>query len=86
MFLIFFFPILGAALGWLAHRLYMIMLRNHVRQQYKDIPVAEWDRYVAPVAGTLLGKLPFLGTLLGFVLGLCFIVAIFLYHYVFLSS
>lgn len=86
MFLILIFPVFGALLGWLAHKLYINMLRNYVQKKYKDIPVAEWDRYVAPVAGTLLEKLPFLGTILGFALGLFFIVAIFLYNYIFLSS
>lgn len=86
MFLILIFPLLGALLGWLAHKMYINMLRNQVRKQYRDIPVEEWDKYVAPVTGTMLSKLPFLGTILGFVLGLCFIVAIFLYNFIFLSA
>lgn len=73
----------GVVEQYAAKELSQDLIAAKVEQAVQQIEPRSWDRLVDRFSEPLLAKIQFAGTILGFILGLAYILCMFIYSYIF---
>jgi hypothetical protein len=95
MFIIRLFPSLAALLGWIVFKIFSILMSANIEKQQtkllnkinsgnaaKDAIHTSWNQITQFVTEPLISKIQFAGTILGFVLGILFVLMVLVYGYI----